>query len=277
MNIDTAVLTPIQETMRLARRAGSRFAPAAARTAALRVLPVPPISERLIKPFVFLDHAVVAPRTGKPMFGLPPALGHRHTHDRAEWRNLLCGHDRQEWRTFPTGGLEWMRAGNGVWHDGDVLPGETVRLFQLWVALPPSQENVTAGKPVHLARRRSSRRARFASSSAATAAPASDIRAPEGINYFHVQLRAGERWRYAPPAGHNVAWLAIDEGRLTASEPIEAGQLAVFEESDGAPIELQAEETTSFVIGSAIKHPLSTRAGLLLGAYELRRACAGRD
>jgi redox-sensitive bicupin YhaK (pirin superfamily) len=114
---------------------------------------------------------------------------------------------------------------------------------------------------------------------------ASDIRAPEGINYFHVELSAGQTWRYVPPAGHNVAWLAIDKGRLNASRPIEAGQLAVFEESDGAPIEVQAEGATSFVIGSAIKHPYplvlgyysvhTNKDALAQGETEIRRV--GRD
>ena len=39
----------------------------------------------------------------------------------------------------------------------------------------------------------------------------------------------------------------------------------MFEESDGAPIELHAEEATSFVIGSAIKHPYP----LVLGYYSV--------
>ena len=34
-----------------------------------------------------------------------------------------------------------MKAGNGVWHDGGPTPGEPLRAFQLWVALPPSEEN----------------------------------------------------------------------------------------------------------------------------------------
>ena len=48
------------------------------------------------------------------------------------------------------------------------------------------------------------------------------------------------------------------------SETIHAGQLAVFEESSGA-IELQADGITSFVIGSAIKHPHP----LVLGRYSV--------
>src|SRR4029079_785568 len=81
----------------------------------------------------------------------------------------------------------------------------------------------------------------------------SAIRAPTGINYFHVRLQNGERWRYEPPAGHDVAWLAVDQGQLWSHERIDAEQIAVFEESNGA-IEVQAQGDTSFVFGSSIKH-----------------------
>ena len=80
----------------------------------------------------------------------------------------------------------------------------------------------------------------------------SPIRAPEGINYLHVRLKDGQRWRYAPPDRHTVAWLAVDEGGLRSHAPISTGELAVFEESGGA-IELEADGDTSSVLGSAIK------------------------
>jgi len=82
----------------------------------------------------------------------------------------------------------------------------------------------------------------------------SPIRAPAGINYLHVRLKDGERWRYAPPATHDVAWLAVDKGTLRAPEAIREGELVVFEESSAA-IKLQADGDTSFVFGSAPKHP----------------------
>ena len=92
----------------------------------------------------------------------------------------------------------------------------------------------------------------------------SPIRAPAGINYFHVRLKDGKRWRCLPPAGHSVAWLAVDKGRLQSTERIHEGQLVVFDESDGA-VEVQAVGATSFVFGSAIKHPHS----LFLGDYSV--------
>ena len=46
---------------------------------------------------------------------------------------------------LPAGGIEWMRAGKGVWHTGMAQPGE-VRAFQLWVALPPPVEMAISSK-----------------------------------------------------------------------------------------------------------------------------------
>src|SRR4029077_2836758 len=50
----------------------------------------------------------------------------------------------------PADGIEWMRAGGGVWHGGGLdEPGRT-RGFQLWIALPPELELGTSGS-IHLA------------------------------------------------------------------------------------------------------------------------------
>jgi redox-sensitive bicupin YhaK (pirin superfamily) len=215
----------------------------------------------LIKPFVFLDHAEVAPRP-EPLFGIHPHSGI------ATLTVVLRGGMVYEDTTgkkgsVPTGGLEWMKAGNGVWHDGGPTPGDPLRAFQLWVALPPSEESappesqyispdaVQEDGPVRVILGRYGR-------------SRSPIRAPAGINYFHVRLKDGQRWRYAPPEGHTVAWLAVDKGGLRSPAPIRAGELVVFEESGGA-IELEADGDTSFVLGSAIKHPHP----LVLGRYSV--------
>ena len=68
----------------------------------------------LIKPFVFLDQAEVAPRQG-PLFGIHPHSGI------ATLTVVLRGGMAYEDTTgkagsVRTGGLEWMKAGNGVWH-----------------------------------------------------------------------------------------------------------------------------------------------------------------
>src|ERR1700681_1608320 len=181
----------------------------------------------LIKPFVFLDHAEVAPRP-EPLFGIHPHSGI------ATLTTVLRGGMVYEDTTgkkgsVPTGGLEWMKAGNGEWHDGGPTPGEPLRAFQLWVALAPSEENappesqyispdaVEEAGPVRVIL------GRYRSAS-------SPIRAPAGINYLHVRLKDGQRWRYAPPDRHTVAWLAVDEGGLRAPAPLPADQVAAFGE-----------------------------------------------
>ena len=205
----------------------------------------------LIKPFVFLDYAEVAPRP-EPLFGIHPHSGI------ATLTVVLSGGMAYEDTTgkkgsVPTGGLEWMKAGNGVWHDGGPTPGEPLRAFQLWVALPSSQEN-TAPESQYIAPKAVQEDGAVRVILGSFGRAQSSIRAPAGINYFHVRLKNGQRWRYEPPTAHNVAWLAVDKGKLWSHEPIAAEQIAVFEESNGA-IEVQAEGDTSFVFGSAIKHP----------------------
>jgi len=205
----------------------------------------------LIKPFVFLDRAQV-PYTDTPLFGIHPHSGIATITvvlGGAMWYEDTTGKKGQS----QAGGVEWMKAGTGVWHDGGPLPGDALRLFQLWVALPVSLETsspesqyiepdqVPQAGPVrvvlgHYGDARST------------------VRSPMGINYFHVRLRDNERWRYVPPSGHSVAWVAVDEGRLHAAEAIEQGELAVFDESEQA-IEVQAVGHASFVIGTAVKHP----------------------
>jgi redox-sensitive bicupin YhaK (pirin superfamily) len=215
----------------------------------------------LIKPFVFLDHAEVVPSPA-PLFGIHPHSGI------ATLTVVLRGGLAYEDTTgksgsVPTGGLEWMKAGNGVWHDGSATPGEPLRVFQLWVALPPSDENAAPeSQYIAPAAVQEDGPVRVILGSFGRARSA--IRAPDGINYFHVRLKNGQRWRYEPPTGHNVAWLAVDQGKLWSHEAIAAEQVAVFEESNGA-IEVQAEGDTSFVFGSAIKHPYP----LVLGRYSV--------
>src|SRR6202043_61541 len=135
----------------------------------------------LIKPFVFLDHAEVAPRP-EPLFGIHPHSGI------ATLTVVLRGGLAYEDTTgkkgeVAAGGLEWMKAGNGVWHDGGPTPGEPLRAFQLWVALPPSEENAAPESqyiPPDAVQEAGPVRVILGHFGKA----GSRIRAPAGINYF---------------------------------------------------------------------------------------------
>jgi redox-sensitive bicupin YhaK (pirin superfamily) len=154
--------------------------------------------------------------------------------------------------TLLAGGIEWMQAGRGMWHGGGLdKPGRT-RGFQLWIALPPQlelgptvsifqdAEDVPAYGP-----------ARILLGSYGSASSA--IESPSPINYLVVRLKAGERWRYEPPATHTVLWVAIASGVLSAPDQLRHGDLAAFEPSSEAG-EFKALTDTEFVLGSAAPH-----------------------
>jgi redox-sensitive bicupin YhaK (pirin superfamily) len=96
------------------------------------------------------------------------------------------------------GAVEWMRAGNGVWHTG-APETEGVRGFQLWVALPPELENAPNASH-YVTPEESPVEGPVRVVLGSYGKIESPIDAPP-MNYLVVRLRAGERWSYDPPPG----------------------------------------------------------------------------
>jgi redox-sensitive bicupin YhaK (pirin superfamily) len=215
----------------------------------------------LIKPFVFLDLAVFDGGPRIPM----ERLWHPHS-GIATVTVMLEGGVRFAETTgkrgqLPKGSIEWMQAGNGVWHTGEAEPGH-VKLFQLWVALPPEIENAPNASH-HVLPEHVPTDGRVRVILGAYGGMTSPIAAPP-MTYLVVNLEAGERWTYQPPAGHDVAWVAVSDGVLRTPSTVHAGELAIFGPSEDS-IELLAEGATRFVIGSAPAHPHD----LVLGNYSV--------
>src|ERR1700692_4761517 len=215
----------------------------------------------LIKPFVFLDYFEADPAHA------PPTGFHPHS-GIAPLTLLLTGRVSYEDSTgakgvIAPGGVEWMRAGGGVWHTGGFAGAERVRGYQLWVALPPELED-SAAEAQYLGAHEFQRRgpARILLGRHETAA--SKVSAPPTMNYLDVTLQAGERWLHQPPKDHTVAWIAVHQGSVITSGKVAQGELAVFEESNGA-IEFEAPGEAAFILGSAVKHPHD----LVLGHYSV--------
>ncbi len=223
----------------------------------------------LIKPFVFLDHFDFDGQAA-PM---EMELGWHPHSGIATVTVVLEGSVRYAETTgkagvLRTGSVEWMRAGNGVWHTGAPEPGR-VSGFQLWVALPPEMENapnvsyyvmpeeVPVEGPVRVI--------------LGTYGKATSPIASPPMTYLVVSLKAGERWSYHPPKGHDVAWVAVQDGALRASSRIASGEIAVFEPSEES-IDFVAEGNTMFVLGAAAKH----LHDLVLGNYSVHTSMEAR-
>src|SRR6266478_315846 len=216
---------------------------------------------QLLKPFVFLD---LFDNKGVPFegFGLHPHSGI------ATLTYLVEGSVSYEdtngaTGVLPAGGVEWMRAGGGVWHGGGAgQPGRT-RGFQLWIALPPKLElgpSVSLYQSPDAIQHDGPASVLLGSHGSATSA----IEAPSPINYLAVRLKEGERWRYQPPAGHTVLWVAVGSGAVAVPDELRQGDLAAFEPSNGA-IEFKARTDAELVVGSAVRHDHD----LVLGHYSV--------
>jgi redox-sensitive bicupin YhaK (pirin superfamily) len=207
----------------------------------------------ILKPFVFLD---LFDHEGAPFKGgLHPHSGIATLTYVAEGAVSYIDPDNVK-GTLPAGGVEWMQAG------GLDKAGRT-RGFQLWIALPPELE---LGPTVNIYQspgdvpEDGSARVLLGTYGSASSAIAS----PSPINYLAVRLKAGKRWRYEPPTGHTVLWVAIASGVLSAPDELRHGDLAAFEPSSKA-VEFEALTDTEFVLGSAAPH----EHDLVLGHYSV--------
>ena len=226
----------------------------------------PRVAGNYLKPFVFLDYFDFQ-SAGETMFPMHPHSGIATT------TVLLEGGMRYEDTTgasgvLEAGSVEWMRAGKGVWHDGVPLPGQRLRGYQLWVALPQAFELAPA-QSQYLQSTEVPQVGNVRVILGQYQGVRSKVNSPEGIQYLHVSLKAGERIRLEPPAGHDVAWLHVGKGALTSADDRIADELVVFEEGDAA-IQLAAEDATDFIFGTAHKHPHD----LVLGSYSVHTSHA---
>ncbi|MFG6430915.1 pirin family protein [Roseateles sp. LYH14W] len=220
-----------------------------------------------LKPFIFLDLVNFNAQHGQTRFGMHPHSGIATLTFMAQG-DVRYADSTGQAGVLPAGGVEWMQAGGGVWHTGEPVGDQPGQGFQLWVALPAALESAPAFSRY------------LAPSDVPQVGPArvllgrygtarSAVEAPSEMTYLSVTLAQGERWRYTPPAGHTVAWVAVASGRLRAGEPIATGELVSFAPSETA-IDFIADADTRFVLGSAVPHPHP----LVMGTYSVHTSAA---
>lgn len=215
----------------------------------------------LLKPFVFLDifagnmSELAAGANMHPHSGIATVTV--FTEGDVRFDDATDGHGYLGY-----GGVEWMRAGAGVWHGKELSSGRSQRMsgFQLWIALPAELELAQVQSQY------------IEASAMKQAGPAyvilgrhegveSPVRSPEGLNYLLVTLAPFERWTYAPAKGHEVGWLALAKGELVGDAPVSAGELAIFQKGEGDITVRGGAKGATFVLGSAAPHPHDLHLG----------------
>jgi redox-sensitive bicupin YhaK (pirin superfamily) len=237
---------------RIARRvAGERHGPIT------RLISPSALGEEL-KPFIFLDffHASIEPGFG---FGM-------HPHSGIATLTWQPGSDvRYEDTTgqngiLKAGGLEWMNAGGGAWHQGLLLGSGLVTGFQLWVPMPPGVEDgPSTGQyippeqvPV-LAIPGGRIRVLLGEYPSTAGIVANPIVSHQDMNYLVAELEGGASWVYEPPRSHNVTWAFVFEGRPTVLDQPSHQELLVFE-GDGAIDFKSTSGLSRILMGSGRRH-----------------------
>src|SRR6266481_2577924 len=220
----------------------------------------------VLKPFVFLD-LFDDSGTSFSGFGLHPHSGI------ATLTYLLEGSVRYEDTTgatgiLPQGGVEWFKAGRGAWHGGGAGEAGRTRGFQLWLALPPEHE-LEPAESIYQAPHDIRQFGPASVLLGRLGAVPSPLPALSPVNYLAVRLKAGESWRYEPPANHTVCWTALSTGSVAVPERVQAGELVAFAPSNAA-IDFHAEADSEFVLSSAVRHPHE----LALGYYSVHTSPA---
>ena len=254
MTLDSATSPARRLTRAIAQRTRGRMHGPATR------LMSPSDLGEILKPFVFLD---LFDYVGEPFnAGLHPHSGIAALSYVVEGAVSYIDPDNVR-GTLAAGGVEWMQAGRGMWHGGGLDQAGRTRGLQLWIALPPelelgptisiyqAPEDVPQDGPVRIL---------LGSYGSASSA----IVAPSPINYLAVRLKAGERWRYQPPAGHTVLWTAVASGTVSVPEELRHGDLAAFEPSSQA-VDFEARTDAEFILGSAVPH----KHDLVLGSHSV--------
>jgi redox-sensitive bicupin YhaK (pirin superfamily) len=221
-----------------------------------------------LKPFIFLDFfsAEITPGFGFPM----------HPHSGIATLTWQPGCDVQYEDTtgqrglLKAGGLEWMNAGGGAWHQGTLMGQGHATGFQLWVPMPPGVEDgPSAGQyvaPQDVARVKIPGGEVLVLLGSLGAGPAlrparSPIQSHQDMNYLVVDLEPRARWRHEPPAGHDVAWAFAFDGSPMVQGERTRREILTFEQGAGDIEIVAGDENARVVMGSARRHEHSLVLG----------------
>lgn len=220
---------------------------------------------QILKPFVFLDlfETELSINNGG---GFPwhPHSGIATISIVVEGESWVEETDQVRHPLFP-GDIEWVMAGNGVWHTGGSAGKGKLQGVQLWLALPPELENSPASA------------AYIEASNINNVGPArvivgpyqgisSPVPAPAHMTVLDVSLAAGESWTYIPSEEQSITWLAPVAGKalVNAEATVNKGEVLILEQHTNSVV-IQAQTDMRFVIASAKPHPHE----LVMGPYSV--------
>jgi redox-sensitive bicupin YhaK (pirin superfamily) len=213
----------------------------------------------MLKPFVFLDffNAKVEPGFG---FGM-------HPHSGIATLTWQPGCDVRYQDTtgknglLKAGGLEWMNAAGGAWHQATLETDGWATGFQLWVAMPPGiEDGESLGQytPPEDVPKQSIKGGALTlllgKLETEGGVMESPISSHQDMNYFVLELEAQSQWDYEPPVQHDVTWAFVFEGSAAVNDFISTGELLLLD-GNGFISFAAGSDKARILVGTARKHP----------------------
>jgi redox-sensitive bicupin YhaK (pirin superfamily) len=212
-----------------------------------------------LKPFIFLDffNAHVKPGFG---FGMHPHSGIATL----TWQpscDVRYQDTTGENGVLKAGGLEWMNAGGGAWHQGSLDTDGLATGFQLWVPMPPTIEDgesfgqyIEPGDVPKITIEGATLTLMLGQLLVNSKLSSSPIDSHQEMSYFVLDLIAHSEWNYAVPPDHDVAWAFVFEGDALVANTKSSRELLVIE-GEGHISFTSNSVAARILIGSARKHP----------------------
>lgn len=237
-----------------ARRTIERRLPSKQHGPIARLISPDELGEEL-KPFIFLDYfnAEIEPGFG---FGM-------HPHSGIATLTWQPGTDVRYRDTtgkdgiLKAGGIEWMNAGGGAWHEAALLGSGKVTGFQLWVPLPPDVENgpalgqyVAPEEVPELRFHDAIVKVLLGSMDGSGGQISSPILSHHDMNYLAVTIEPGRRWQYVPPSSHNVAWAFPYVGSPLIQGQRAHAQMVIFGREGYIEVEARTD-VAQLILGTA--------------------------
>lgn len=240
--------------------------------------PFPTARVSHIDPFLLLDEMGPVEYAPGKAIGAP-----EHPHRGFETVTYLI-HGAMEHRdttgavaTIRPGGVQWMTAGSGVIHselptDDFLRIGGRMHGFQLWVNLPANAKMIPPRyqgfESEELRRVKLSAGGEVRVVAGTVMGVTGAVQTTSPMTYAHVVMRAGEEVIWEPADGH-TALVHVFDGELSANGHAgRAGQMLVFERSNGVVVLRAGANATATSAADAGDEGVVAQA-LLLGGQPL--------
>ncbi len=206
-----------------------------------------------LSPFVFFDAGTMNRKDDGLFIGMHPHSGIGII-TYFEGANLVHDDSGKNDQIIRDGGVQWIRAGGGVWHQEKYqrkaeTQGEewALTIHQLWLQLPPELEESEVEyqnlQPETLPQLDGVKVV-----AGTYRGQTSPLKVPFAMTYLDIELKAGETFRWDTPHGQSKGFIFPRLGEASLQgQLLPQGNLSILEEGEGL-IEIQATSDAALVL-----------------------------